>query len=236
MRTDQERIPTYGGSNDVIQQTCPRCGKSPDTHKPFPRINTGEDSERLLEQFRNSLDDLSEATIKSNNLREAYLKLATGAGGTVYSTSMMGAAVATIGSKVMGYVALSGPGPAVFSKWIKRNKMPKDTVIIEVTNTLVSGKLLDISLKQFTPIAPVAQGRGRDYPLGSCAAQKLLHRILADAVAANQKVTAIEFCEMFWQDFGAEGHNRDWSTGQIVQSCDTCKQVIPQMLCSNTDD
>ena len=37
--------------------------------------------------------------------------------------------------------------------------------------------------------------------------------------------------EILWSDPSESGHDWDWSTGQLVCSCDTCKQVVPMMLC-----
>jgi hypothetical protein len=148
---------------------------------------------------------------------------------------MMGAAIATIGSTVKQYVTLSGPGPNLIARWMKYDKLPKGLVVVDANNVLRSGRLYDITGKQFAPTR-TPQNRGRDYPLGSCAAQKLLDQIFADARAARQPITSIQLSEMFWRDFAAENHNREWSTGQIVPSCDTCKQVLPQMLCTNIHD
>ncbi len=234
MRPLGEKGPTYGGSNDVIDQTCPRCQESPDKHR-IKWIAPGADSTSLLERFQRTLDNVSKETLESGKLRDAYLDLATNPAGNVYATSMMGTAVATIGSVVKLYATLSGPGPSIILNWIKRDQLPKDLMILDATNAATRGKLVDIRGKNFTP-THTPQGRNRDYPLGSCAAQKIVNQIFTDARAAGQEVKSIELSEMFWRDFAAERYSRDWSTGTIVPSCDTCKQVLPQMLCTNNDD
>jgi hypothetical protein len=61
---------------------------------------------------------------------------------------------------------------------------------------------------------------------------KLLNKIFQDARDAKQEVKSIDMSEMFWRDFAAQQYTRAWSTGQIVPSCDTCKQILPQILCN----
>lgn len=234
MRPLGEKGPTYGGSNDVIISTCPRCQESPDKHR-IQWIAPGDGSTSLLDRFRRTLDAASRETLENDKLRDAYLELATNASGNVYATSMMGTAVATIGTVVKSYATLSGPGPSIILNWIKRDQLPKDLEIIDAANALTRGKLVDIQGKNFTP-THTPYGRSRDYPLGSCAAQKLVNQIFTDARTAKKEVKSIELSEMFWRDFAAERYNRDWSTGTVVPSCDTCKQVLPQMLCTNTED
>lgn len=234
MRPAQEKDPTYGGANDVIQQTCPRCHRSTDTHR-IQRIVSGEDSEGLLTRFQRTLDEVSKKSLQYDNLRESYLKYAKRQGGTVYATSMMGTAVATIGTQQKMYATLSGPGPSIILPWITRNLLPKDLVIVDVDTALTRGKLYDIGGNQFTPVS-TPQGRGKDYGIGNCAAPKVLNQIFMDAKNAGRRVEKIELSEMFWRDFAADEYNREWRTGSIVPSCDTCKQVLPQMLCTNTDD
>jgi hypothetical protein len=89
-------------------------------------------------------------------------------------------------------------------------------------------------LATFTPVAHRPQRRGLDYKLGSCAAPKLLVQIYNNAITAKTTINKIEMAELLWFDTTSGGRrNPDWSTGQIVMSCDTCKQVLPQILCSN---
>lgn len=222
----------YGGTNDIIDNKnryCPRCGKSTDTHKPFPFVSSGTATAKLLAQLQQALDDSAmTAAVK------AYQTLKT--------TTMIGSAVATIGSSVRQYVTFSGTGVDLFAH-LDRKYFGKDVILITAQNALVNNKFpnnpaackLDSSLPTtFTPVQPVAQNRNRDYPVGSCAAPKLLAQIYNDAFAAKAQIQTVELAEILWFDTtSGGGHNRDWSTGQIVMSCDTCKQVLPQMLCSN---
>lgn len=215
----EEKTIRYGGSNDIIGSVCPRCGKSPDKHA-LQSIVSGEASRKLMESLQKALGDLS---------KEAILK---GYDMPGFSSSMMGTAVATIGSEKRSYVSLSGPGVSLLPH-MKKGGLGKDVYIVDAPAVVA---FYDFNGKTFTPVAPIAQGRGRDYPLGSCAAQKLLSRIFQDAATAKKKVTALDMSELLWLDFAAKGHNRDWSTGSIVVSCDTCKQVVPQMLCTCSEE
>ncbi|MEY9211825.1 hypothetical protein NI17_008560 [Thermobifida halotolerans] len=233
-----ERTQKYGGTNDVLS-TCPRCERSPDTHE-VRWIPSDGGSQRLLESFVRTLDDLSRETMESHNLREAYLALATSrtqAGEEkVYSRSMMGTAVATIGTRVRKYATLSGPGPGIFLRWINHSRLPKDLTVVDTNNALdARGKIIDIRGRYFAPVH-TPQRRDKDYPAGSCAAQKLLDQIFTEASAAGEKVGRIDLSEMFWRDFGTGERGTKWSTIDVVPSCDTCKQILPQMLCSNAGD
>ena len=230
----------YGGSNDVINSRCLRCGKPPDTHKPFPFVSSGDLTASLLNNLSNALKD---------NVEGLYLRGYQSA----VTTSMMGAAVALIGTEKRQYLSLSGPGTDLLNH-INRRFIGNDVVLVDAPNGLdnlimgaggvIAGgefpnnpyaRKRDSSVsKVFRVARPPLQNRNRDYPLGTCAAIKLLTRIYKDAVALGQDINSIELAELLWFDNTAGGqHNRDWSTGQIVMSCDTCKQVLPQILCSN---
>lgn len=231
----------YGGSNDVINSICPRCGKSPDTHKPVPFVSSGSVTSSLLSKLSSALKD---------NAVGVYLQGYQSA----VKTSMMGAAVALIGTEKRQYLSLSGPGTDLFNH-IDRRFIGNDIVLVSVPNGLdnlvigaggaiASGEFpnnpyarkQDSSVpKAFSVNRPPAQGNNRDYPLGTCAAIKLITRIYKDAAELGKDIQSIEMAEMLFFDLTSNGgnRNRDWQTGQIVMSCDTCKQVLPQILCNN---
>ncbi|MGW4426290.1 hypothetical protein [Streptosporangium sp. NPDC004631] len=235
MKRDEKAI-LYGGSNNVIDSTCPRCQGSLDKHG-INVIRSGEKSRKLLfDNFLPTLNNYNKETLLDDNLREAYLRLASGPGGGVIATSMMGVAVATIGTQEKQYATLSGPGARVVLPFIKRGQLPTGLVIVGVVNALEDpDAMVDVRGKTFVPTS-TAQGNNMDYPIGSCAAQKILNQIFRDARDAGKKVEAIDLSELFWRDYAAEKYSRAWSTGSIVPSCDTCKQVLPQMLCDRVDD
>lgn len=234
MKRDEKAI-LYGGGNNVIDSTCPRCEESVDRHR-ISVIRSGEKSRKLLfDNFLPALGNYSKETLLDDNLREAYLRLAASPGGGVVATSMIGVAVATIGTQEKQYATLSGPGARIVLPFIKHGHLPKDLVVVGVVNALEEpDAMVDVRGKTFVPTS-TAQGNNMDYPIGSCAAQKILNRIFRDARDAGRNVETIDLSELFWRDYAAEKYSRAWSTGSIVPSCDTCKQVLPQMLCDRVD-
>ncbi|GAA6624244.1 hypothetical protein [Scytonema sp. NUACC26] len=206
----------YGGNNDVNNNTCPRCGKSCDTHRPFAFISSDQKTEELVRKLQGNLDEvITRALVKGfDKSRE---------------TCMVGSAIATINSRVYQYVTISGAKTELLTQ-MKQN-LGKDVRVITSASGL---PLKTIQGKTLEP-QPIRQNRNRDYPLGSCAAQKLLMSVFNQAQSSGgaDKLTKLSMAELLWCDSTTgEGHNRDWSTGEIVCSCDTCKQVIPMMLCS----
>lgn len=263
----------YGGDNDIIKGICPRCGKSPDTHKPLPYIQSDTKSDRLVEQLNTKMSNMSLRLMK---LHRTPLR----------GTWMLGSAVATIGSKTVKYVTISGATvrntKPVTKHGVKRpDKFTYDTPVLKAIGSLGSDvELIEqrncsrlphymvvaghktrgsptvgpvpghtVEEEEVTthtrvyrlewniggrevPVIVNDQGRDRDYTVGNCAGQKLVTHVLSQAAAEGKRITAFMMSEMYWRDFQSDRGGRQWSTLSSNESCDTCKQVIPQLLCS----
>jgi hypothetical protein len=66
--------------------------------------------------------------------------------------------------------------------------------------------------------------------LGSCAAQKLFQAIFEYAWKNKKRVTNIDMSEIFWQ-LSKSNKSQEYKAGELCESCDTCKKVLPQILC-----
>lgn len=204
----------YGNSNDVIQN-CPQCDSSIDTHK-ISIIRSTDKTDALARKLQSSLTRLHLDSI----LRGIELER---------SSTMVGAAIVNYTSSSQQYITVSGPGVFLL-RHINLNDFGKKVIIIDNENALVRSKTQNCRKeKLFTPDT----SQGLEYPVGSCAAQKLLARIFQDARSFDS-IRSIEMSEIMWRASGGRvGHaSRKWTAGDVVPSCKTCKQVIPQMLCN----
>lgn len=156
---------------------------------------------------------------------------------------MTGAIVATVGSTVIKAAALSG-GNAQTILNIMQGNLGKDVELLGDNVDIASIKSI-LGVKLSGLANKVEQSRGRtfvpplpgiipdpNYPVGSCAAQKLLHYVVQYALAHKQKISTINMTEIFWKTNGVKSK---WSTGSEVPSCNTCQYILPMMLC-NYDD
>lgn len=232
----------YGGNSSVlVGGRCPRCKQSVDKHRPLGG-NTpfvGIDATREAEKLVNSLGEaLDKSEIKQiidhmhNPLREA---------------TMLGAALATIGGMVHKYVTISGAVRMDILNHIDNGKLAKG--VIKVTSPNAFGNCLDklpscpeavfrnsAVGKHFKP-EPLSMEASAypSYAVGACAAQKLLSRIFQDAMGDNRKITSLEMAEMMWINPGSKDARSAWSTREVVESCNTCKFILPQMLCTTLE-
>jgi hypothetical protein len=214
----------YGGRDSLSTGVCPRCSEDIDRHT-IPFIESTDASLKLAEKLLTALDAVS--------TRGALLGLDAAA------ATMAGALITTVGSEKKQYVTVSGGGVET----LKKIKKALGAAVILITDTNACSnhpantKATDIFGVNFTPTvtAAVQNSCGIGYPLGSCAAQKLLATVFRYAKDKTKKVMKLEMTEILWKDVQAEGHNRLWSTGTAVQSCDTCKRVVPQMLCTKVE-
>jgi hypothetical protein len=72
-----------------------------------------------------------------------------------------------------------------------------------------------------------------NYPVGSCAAQKLVDHVVQFAIANNKKISKINMSEIFWKTNATKSQ---WSSGTTVPSCNTCNYILPMMLCNYNAD
>lgn len=228
----------YGGTNDILDPNstvsrarfpnggerspyngkCPVCNESCDKHIPFPFISSDEYTETLAKKLQDLLGDV----IKDGHTR----------GFDPSRTScMVGAARATINNGVSTYVTISGGNMDILNKI--KDRLGKN---VQIVKTPSATPLRIIANKEIS-LVPKSWNRNRDYPVGSCAAQKLLMAVFTQAKRSGglDKISKLNMAEILWCDPSGNGHNRDWSTGQIVESCDTCKQILPAMLCHVSD-
>jgi len=206
----------YGNSNDIIQ-TCSRCGESLDRHG-FSLIRSDDRTEKLARKLQGALDTV----VKHGKL------LGTDDART---TCMVGAAVAKIGSAEHVFVTISGADIGILNH-ISGSVLGSGVTLIKERLAL---PLTTIKGAPLVLVQPAPWGRNRDYLLGACAAQKLLMAIFKKQKETGGKITSINLAEILWSEPSLGGHNRDWSTGDMVCSCDTCKRVVPIMLCDQAD-
>lgn len=204
----------YGNANDLITH-CPRCGESTDRHG-FGLIRSDEKTEKLAYRLQEALDRVA---------KSSAVKGLT----PLRGTCMVGAATARIGSQDYTFATISGADIAILNQI---GGLGKDVTLIKKTT---AEPLRTISGQPLSLVQPASGNRNRDYPLGACAAQKLLMAIFDQQRQSGGRISSINMAEILWSDPTNPGHNRDWSTGSVVCSCDTCKRVVPQMLCDRSE-
>jgi hypothetical protein len=202
----------YGNSNDIVK-TCARCGESLDRHS-ISLIRSDDKTGRVARKLQAELDRV----VKQGKLR-----------GTdpTRVACMVGAASARIGTADYMFAAISGADIDIL-RHLNGNALGAGVTLVREHSAL---PLSTITNKPLVLTQPVPWGRNRDYPVGACAAQKLLMAIFKAQRNDKGKISAINLSEILWSNPALGSHNRDWSTGSVVCSCDTCKRVVPQMLC-----
>jgi hypothetical protein len=201
----KEKSMKYGGNNDVIGKSCPRCGQSCDRHG-IQFIESNSETEKLAREMQRLLDETSKTAEKKG------YELPRG-------TCMVGSAIALINSAVYKFVTISGANVEILNHI---GSLGSNVKIIALASALplttIQGETLNPAL-----INP-------EFPVGSCAAQKLLKEVFQRAgKGKGHTITKLNMSEILWT--ATREHNRRWSTGSVVCSCDTCKQVLPMMLC-----
>ncbi|WP_049560097.1 hypothetical protein [Nonomuraea sp. SBT364] len=216
----------YGGSDSLINHgRCARCEQPIDRHK-VPYIRP-DGSAALLDSFKDAVYRLARSVLQKS-------------GPALPPATMMGAAVASFKSQKMLYVTISGDSAGKILPNIDRKGLPKETIFVQDTTVLVNGKLLGIKGQPFTPAvlswrdsADIRQERY--FTPGQCAAQKLLSQIFTTTKQRGAAPECISLAETFFRDYPSDSGKRIWDTADFAESCDTCKQVLPQMLCDLAD-
>ena len=220
----------YGGMNDILQPSsttsavrfphggspykgnCPVCDGSFAKHR-FSSIESDDYTTNKAKEFQRALDGV----IVSGNLQGLQPARAR--------PGMVGAARAYIDGAEFNCVTISG-GDVGILKHVNGGGF--GTLI----DTAPDPHPININDKPVT-LVPVDWGRSRDFPVGECAAQKLLMAVFKQAKSAKrglQAITKINMAEIFWRP--PANHTGSWPTGDLAESCDTCKQILPAMLCS----
>lgn len=204
----------YGNSNDVIQE-CPKCTNNIDKHK-LSLIRSSDKTDTLARKLQDNLTKI--------NLQSALKGLSVDS-----TATMVGAAIVNYQSSSQTYITVSGPGVVLLSH-ININEFGKKVIIIKDYNALVNKNKIRNCRKGITFVPDTS--KGTEYPVGSCAAQKLLSHIFEDAKTFNS-IKSIEMSEIMWRapKSKVREESRKWTVHTVVPSCKTCKQVVPQMLC-----
>jgi hypothetical protein len=233
----------YGGvSHDYFPDSkCPRCKESIDSHH-IPFIRPGDVTLGLACLLQDLLSKLDvESILKGKSLSR--------------NSTMVGAAQARFGNGgSRDYVTVSGEGVLLLAH-INRKRLRAEVAIcenstaVETNSSLygIDGEIFLPAILHRPPTPPASRltpphvlwpvPEKVAYPLGSCAAQKLLTRIFEDAQTMGG-VMAIEMSEIMWRSSQIDRvpqTSRQWSTGHAALPCETCKQVLPQMLCDKHD-
>lgn len=215
-----EKAMNYGNDNALTGAICLLCRDSIAKHG-IGRISSSAESEELARKLQALL-----SRVDTKGLQKGY-ELPRDA-------TMVGAAIVNYQSSVKKLVTVSGPGVELLAH-IDQGKLGKGVVVVDDVNAAKRGKLLNIQGQYFTPTYGEENAQYTYYPLGACAAQKLLATIFQD----KQAIREIHMSEIFWRSMtGNEQvslNSRQWRTGEVVPSCGTCMQVLPQMLCSAYD-
>jgi hypothetical protein len=200
-------------SNNVVVDECSSCNQKIDKHK-IPLIQSDDATEKLAQKVQ-------------QNLNAVYAQALT-MGYEIGAPTMVGAAIATVGSKVVKVVALSGANAGAVLGRMPSN-LGQDVVIVGDNVTAfrtVTGAAIQPN------VAPIPGGF--NYPLGACAAQKVLMEIIRQANpqgGSSLKISNLRLAEIFWKTNGTKSN---WSSGEVVPSCDTCKRVVPMLLCDKS--
>ena len=213
---NQDANINYGNTSDVMDR-CPSCGGSSDSHG-IPLIRPDKETIALAKKLQGILDG-----VVKGGLQKGW--------DPARDTCMVGAATAMIGSRKYTFAAISGADVGILNH-IQGNQLGKNVTLIKAESAL---PLMTVEGKPLVMTQPAAWGRNRDYKLGACAAQKLVMAIFKARKEAGGKIAKINMAEILWSAPSLGGHNRDWSTGSVVCSCDTCKRVVPRMLCDRGD-
>lgn len=147
---------------------------------------------------------------------------------------MVGAITATVGSTTVKAVAVSGGNAPTLLSYIT-NDFGSDVAVIGDNVPIASLRtLLGNNVRTIAQTVETTRMAGNipapHYPVGSCAAQKLLNHVVQYAITSKTRINPakITMAEIFWKS----GGKSQWSTGDVVESCNTCKYILPLMLCN----
>jgi hypothetical protein len=204
-------------SNKVLFNQCLQCKENIDKHT-ISVIQSDDETVELARKVQQNLDKV---------YQDAKDK-----GYTPADNTMVGAAIATIdGSRVVKVVALSGFNASWVLSLMPKN-LGKDVVIVgdnvlqfeTVTGEAVRPNIADIP-------------RGFNFKLGTCAAQKVLMEIIRQGKpqqpGGRLRISNLRMAEIFWKTNDTKSN---WSSGDVVPSCDTCKRLVPMLLCDKCGD
>jgi hypothetical protein len=217
----------YAGTNDLIS-SCPRCGCSLDKHRI--QICSDERTFKLARTLQKHLDEVAIAAFS-----HGYDQLK--------GVTMVGAAIAVIGTAEYKFATVSGRDPAVLNAvrgqalgndvMFVKDVIPYDDETRQITLPLISGGI-------FKTGKPADGRAGRNFTPGACAAPKLLQAIFKQRAALSGKppIKSIFMSEVYWKNTAMPdggGSSSIWTTNEPTISCDTCKRLLPIMMCDHVE-
>jgi len=213
----------YGQTNNLLQR-CTLCGQSLDKHRI--KIVSDERTDRLARQVQAALDKVA-VHARSKGFAQAK-----------GDATMVGAAIATIKNREYRFATVSGRDVEVLRHMDKHSVGADVELVKEVSYDRNEparsyiGKLATIAGLPYVVTVAISDMGGNVFPPGACCAPKLLMAIFRKHAAIGGEISQIRMSEMFWKNTanGTQGKS-NWSSGEAVHSCDTCKRVVPVMLC-----
>ena len=184
----------------------------------------------------------TEATARrlQDQLDSVYTK-ALQKGYALNGPTMVGAVRATVGSSTVMAVALSGANASAILSYIEGGlgadvAMIGNNVVPTVFTTILGiGLTAEIGCVAAAlggaappPACGLAPIPAPHYPVGACAGQKLIQHVVSASTTKKAPIREISMAEIFWKSSGKS----NWSTGELVPSCNTCEYVIPMLLCN----
>jgi hypothetical protein len=222
----------YASSNPLNKSVCYHCKNRSDRHA-ISVIKSDDATEKLAKAMQDVLDDIyRKALLKGYDLPRE------GRDGENHMNVMVGAMIAEIGSQKVRAVALSGLSEGVIGAM--QGTLGKDVVMLHENvplrdfRTIINESLakdagdIQISVQNMNNARAVVPMARPAFPVGTCSAQKLLHFVVKMSLMTKTKIRKINMAEIFWK---ADGKS-EWSTGELVPSCNTCNYMLPMMLCN----
>ena len=204
-------------SNNVFFNQCLQCNENIDKHT-ISVIQSDAETVKLALKVQENLDKVYQTALTN--------------GYKLTENTMVGAAIATIdGSRVVKVVALSGFDASTVLSLMPSN-LGKDVVIVGDNVT----EFMTVTGEPVRPNLPNIPN-GSNYTLGACAAQKVLMEIIRQGKPQQRggrlRISKLHMAEIFWKTNATKSN---WSSGEIVPSCDRCKRLVPMLLCDKCDD
>jgi len=206
----------YANKNKNYNENCFHCNEPINSHA-ISLIQSSSESDALAISLQSKLDGVYKtALLKGYVLPQGQI--------------MTGAIIATVGSAIVKAAALSGANAdTIFG--VMKGGLGKGVNLVGDNVSLASYRsILDCNLTNLVrKIDKVGTVPPPSYPVGSCAAQKLVNYLVQYSLSKKMKITNISMSEIFWKTNSTKSN---WSTGETVPSCNTCQYVLPMMLCN----
>lgn len=211
----------YANANRCNGDRCNHCENVIAKHK-INIIRSDDETTALARQLQAQLD---KSYVKALENGYPFPGIDNGSPNSVIMT---GAITATVGSRKIQAVALSGYNAERFISIMDKPFGKNVEVLGQNVDPSVFQSILGISISKEVNQLRRLQIPYPAYPVGSCAGQKLLNYVVQYAIGQDQRIAKIRMAEIFWKTGGTS----DWSTGDLVPSCNTCNYILPMILCN----